>query len=484
MPLTKKNSHTSKNNSNSGITKDSKAKSAANTNVNTTTTTTATTDTASKTDEKIVDAVASMPIIPKLVAASRMVKTKKNTKTVELQLENIEQYIYSNRFSHIYLYDDINNNSVLEVREAIDYANKSSGDDNIKTSPKGIVLHINSPGGSVTAGIGLMRIVSRSRVPIIVYIEGLSASAATFVSVLAKYRVMAPHASFLIHQYWTVNMGKHEELEFQVRDNNKMFGLLKALYLRHTKIPEKYLDEILSHDLLLTPQLALQYGLIDKILKPIEPEYIEKYFSVNPEYDLSKHVLDVKTNLNSIYLYGSFEMGNAFRVPLDVVSKICNILQKQAPFLSSNAKNANINHIITKGGAKPIVFHVSDLGQFNNIFHILPIVNILSLSLVPTISIIDGPMSAMCLLFTIVCHKRYIYQYSYVSMDFVHFSDVNLKLADTLYNTKMFLGMILELLRKYTQLPDDIMKNIFKKRYIFSANQCIQYGLCDGIMRE
>ena len=260
--------------------------------------------------------------------------------------------------------------------------------------------------------------------------------------------------------------------------------MLKTLYLRYTRIPAKYLDEILSHDLMLTPELALEYGLVDKVLKPLGPEYIEKYFRINPEYDLSKHLLDIKTNLNNIYLYGSFEFGDPFQVPKEVVENVCNIIQRQNPFLSTKSRAMDINHIITKGGAKPIVSHISDLGQFHNLYHILPIANILSLCNVPTISIIDGPMSAMCLLFSIVCHRRYIYEYSYVSVDFVHYSESNVKLGDTLYNTKMFLSLILSILRRYTKLPDDILQNIFKKRFIFSARQCVQYGICDGIMRE
>ena len=89
-------------------------------------------------------------------------------------MDNIEEYIYSDRYSHVYLYNDINNNSIKEVRESIDVANKSVNLDDVMSAPKGIVLHINSPGGSITSGIGLMRIVARSRVPIIVYIEGIS----------------------------------------------------------------------------------------------------------------------------------------------------------------------------------------------------------------------------------------------------------------------------------------------------------------------
>jgi ATP-dependent protease ClpP protease subunit len=184
-------------------------------------------------DEEIIEATQRTLIIPKLTKGVKHYQAVNHN--LELQLENIENYIYSDRFTHVYLYSGIDNNSVLDVRKAIDEANRShvtsnTGND-IKLSPRGIVLHINSPGGYVTAGLGLMRIVSRSRVPIIVYIEGISASAATFISVAAKYRIMAPHAGFLIHQYAGGARGKHEDIEFQTKVGHKLMQMMKSMYL-------------------------------------------------------------------------------------------------------------------------------------------------------------------------------------------------------------------------------------------------------------
>ena len=147
-------------------------------------------------------------------------------------------------------------------------------------APKGIVLHINSPGGDVIAGIGLMRIVARSRVPIIVFVEGLSASAATFISVLAKYRVIAPYASILVHQYAGFNFGQRDLLLHQTNIGEAMFSMIQKLYKKHTKIPHQYLDELLEHDLLLDAKLSVEFGLMDKELHRDISPLVEKYFSI------------------------------------------------------------------------------------------------------------------------------------------------------------------------------------------------------------
>ena len=447
-------------------------------------------DTKSSNNDK--PQIQEMPIIPIISKAIR--KTKKISDRKELNMENIEQYIYSNRFTHVYLYSAIDNNSIKEVREAIDNANKSDNTNNVRTSPKGIVLHINSPGGAITSGIGLMRIVARSRVPIIVYIEGISASAATFITVLAKYRVIAPHANILIHQYSTFAFGQRDELEFNRKIVEKMYMLMKSLYKKHTLIPETYLNELLEHDLFLTPELALEFGLVDKILVPQSSLNVEKYFRLNPEYDLHKLIIDKKTNFNNIYLYGETSwMDDDFSKSLEICKKIVNIIQKQPTYSTMQSKTKthntksntnNLNTIISKGGAKPIIFHISDLGEFNNIYHILPIINTLAICPVPTICIIDGPMSEICMLIAIMCNKSYIYHYAFVTMNFVNISNSGMKLGDVLYNTKMFINLIQKILRMYTKLPSEIIDNIFKKRYVFPATKCVEYGIVDGILND
>ena len=430
--------------------------------------------------------IQQMPIIPTISKAIRKTKKKFDRKT--LNMDNIEQYIYSDRFSHVYLYNNIDNNSIKEVREAIDAANKSVNLEDVMAAPKGIVLHINSPGGAITSGIGLMRIVARSRVPIIVYIEGISASAATFISVLGKYRVIAPHASILIHQYSSFAFGQRDELEFNRKVVEKMYAMMKSLYTKHTRIPASYLDEILEHDLFLTPALALEFGLVDKILTPQSSLNAEKYFKLNPEYDLNKLIIDKKTNFNNIYLYGEDNwMDNTFVKSLNLAKQLTKIIQKHPTYkMSSKGSNHinNLNSIISKGGSKPIVIHISDLGEFNNIYQILPIVNILAICPVPTICIIDGPMNAICMLIAIMCNKAYIYHYAFITMNFVSFGDSGMKLGDTLYNTKLFISVIQNLLRTYTKLPAEIINSILKKRYLFPAQKCVEYGIVDGILND
>jgi len=427
----------------------------------------------------IVSEIQEIPLIPSI---SKSI-TKKNKKDVNL--ENIEKYIYSNKFTHIYLYNNIDNNSIKEVRLAIDNANKSDDINNVKVSPKGIILHINSPGGAITSGIALMRIVARSRVPIITYIEGISASAATFICILSKYRVIAPHASILIHQYSSLSMGQRDELQFNMKISEKMYSMMTMLYRKHTNIPTKYLNELLEHDLLLTPELALKYGLVDKILMPQNSLNIEKYFNINPEYDLSKIIFNKKTNFNNIYLYGeSYWMENTFTKSLEIVVKLVDIIQKHKIYNNNKTKKNNINSIISKGGSKPIIFHISDLGEFNNIYHILPIINILSMCPIPTISIIDGPMSEIPMLLSLFCHKTFIYHYAFITINFVNINEGGMKLGDVLYNTKMFIKLIYKILKTYTKLPSEIINNIFKKRYIFSAKQSVKYGLVNSILYD
>ena len=263
---------------------------------------------------------------------------------------------------------------------------------------------------------------------------------------------------------------------------------MKSLYNKHTRIPSSYLDELLEHDLFLTPELALEFGLVDKILTPQSSLNVEKYFKLNPEYNLNKLIIDKKTNFNNIYLYGEDNwMDNNFEKSVNLAKQLTKIIQKHPIYkMSSKGRNHinNLNSIISKGGSKPIVIHISDLGEFNNIYQILPIINILAICPVPTICIIDGPMNAICMLIAIMCNKTYIYHYAFITMDFVSFGDSGMKIGDTLYNTKLFISIIQNLLRTYTKLSAEIINNILKQRYIFPAQKCVEYGIVDGILND
>ena len=224
-------------------------------------------------------------------------------------LKNIEKYIYTRRFSHVYLYGPIDNESVLDVSSKINFYNKAENNRGVYVKPKAIILHINSPGGGLGSGIALMNVIHNSRVPVITYVEGMAASAATFVLVVAKYRIIASESVVLLHQLsYSGQRGKHEEIQFQTKVSDELMNVIRKFYTEYTKIPKKKINEILRHDIFFSAEECLKYGIVDKVLTPTSETVFKNYFKRNPEYNLPSDILKIKTNFNNLYFYG----GNKF----------------------------------------------------------------------------------------------------------------------------------------------------------------------------
>ena len=312
-----------------------------------------------------------------------------------------------------------------------------------------------------------MNVINRSRVPIIVYVEGMSASAATFLTVSAKYRVIAPYATMMIHQYFTNLSGKREKILFESDVLEKITDLIRNIYINHTKLSRTKIDEIMSNDVSFSTNESLRYGLVDKVLKPINRNILNKYFEKNPEYKLKSDILQKKTNFNNIYLYTEgLSSNNTFSISFDTITVIQFILSK------NNGNNRT----------KPILLHLNDVGQFPDINDVIPLINTIILSSIPIYSIIEGTTITMGLLVNIVCYQRLIYKNAYITIDFVETWERAEKYEDVKENTELFRKIIKDILKKYTKLPQNILNNIFKKKYLFTPKDCIKYGICDEII--
>jgi ATP-dependent Clp protease protease subunit len=132
--------------------------------------------------------------------------------------------------------------------------------------PASIYLHIQSYGGSIFAGLAGMDEVIKSVVPVITVIDGVCASAATFLSVCGKKRYINKHACMMIHQIGNIMWGKYEEFKDEMENMDKLMGILKRIYKEYTKIPSNRLDEILKHDLWFDANKCVEYGLVDEII--------------------------------------------------------------------------------------------------------------------------------------------------------------------------------------------------------------------------
>jgi ATP-dependent protease ClpP protease subunit len=106
----------------------------------------------------------------------------------------------------------------------------------------------------------------RCKVPIHTYVDGFSASAATFLSVVGNYRFMSRNSYMLIHQLSSNCWGTYANFEDEKQNLDLMMKTIKDVYKKYTKVPMKKLDEILKHDLLWDANTCLEYGLIDEII--------------------------------------------------------------------------------------------------------------------------------------------------------------------------------------------------------------------------
>ena len=173
--------------------------------------------------------------------------------------------VHENR---IYYYAGVNRESASELNKKIGELESKSLTlaNNLDIDPPTLKLFINSGGGSITAGISSMDTILRTQVPVHTYVDGFSASAATFLSVVGEKRFISRNSYMLIHQLSGNFWGKYSEFEDEKQNLDLMMKTIKDVYKKHTKLPMKKLDEILKHDLMWDANTCLEYGLVDEIV--------------------------------------------------------------------------------------------------------------------------------------------------------------------------------------------------------------------------
>ena len=168
----------------------------------------------------------------------------------------------------IYFYSGVNRNACSELNKKIsELEAKAITLSNTLTIEKPpIKLFINSGGGTIVSGIASMDTIIRSKVPVWTYVDGFSASAATFMTVVGDRRFMSRNSYMLVHQLSTTFWGTYSNFEDEKQNLDLMMKNIKNVYKEYTKIPMKKLNEILKHDLMWDAKTCLEYGMIDEII--------------------------------------------------------------------------------------------------------------------------------------------------------------------------------------------------------------------------
>ncbi|MBE9142012.1 ATP-dependent Clp endopeptidase proteolytic subunit ClpP [Planktothrix mougeotii LEGE 06226] len=133
---------------------------------------------------------------------------------------------------------------------------------------KDIYLYINSPGGSVSAGLGIFDTMNHIRPDVCTICIGLAASMGAFLlSAGAKGKRMSlPHSRIMIHQPLGGAQGQATDIEIQAREILYLKKRLNQHLADHTGQPLSRIEEDTERDFFMSAEEAMQYGLIDQVI--------------------------------------------------------------------------------------------------------------------------------------------------------------------------------------------------------------------------
>ena len=133
---------------------------------------------------------------------------------------------------------------------------------------KDISLYINSPGGSITAGLAILDTMNLVEPDIVTYCVGQAASMAAVLLACGTKgkRYSLPHSRILIHQPYSEGGGQGSDIEIQAKEVLRMRELLEIMLSKHTTKSKEEIGKDIERDKILTAAEAVEYGLVDQIL--------------------------------------------------------------------------------------------------------------------------------------------------------------------------------------------------------------------------
>jgi ATP-dependent Clp protease, protease subunit len=171
----------------------------------------------------------------------------------------------------LYLFDAVDKNSVKAVVESIIKFNKL--DDEIDKKEKDfkrvpIDLIINSSGGNVYDGLGLIDVIDNSKTPVHTFVFGLAASMGLLIAVSGHKRFAGRLSTFMYHSVSNRIGGHLEHLMNRLDEVQRLQRIYDQYLLSKSKFGIDDLKNVQDHqrDWFINPQEALDHGIIDEII--------------------------------------------------------------------------------------------------------------------------------------------------------------------------------------------------------------------------
>ena len=171
--------------------------------------------------------------------------------------------LYQNRI--IFLFGTINQDTASEVIPKILVMN-SLGNEPIK-------MFINSPGGDITSGMAIYDTMQFVQSPIYTICIGHCASMATWLLAAGApgNRVASENSQIMIHQGRTTMGGTFSDMKINMAEFEKSQQRMIKILSRHSTKDEAQISKLIERDYWMSPQEALDFGIIDKVASSVEP---------------------------------------------------------------------------------------------------------------------------------------------------------------------------------------------------------------------
>lgn len=138
-----------------------------------------------------------------------------------------------------------------------------------KNPDKDIFLYINSPGGSVSAGLAIFDTINFIKCDVSTCCIGLAASMGAFLlaSGTKGKRIALPNSEIMIHQPLGGAQGQASDIEIQAKHIQKIKEKINKILSERTGQPLEKVEKDTDRDFYMSAEQALEYGLIDKIFE-------------------------------------------------------------------------------------------------------------------------------------------------------------------------------------------------------------------------
>jgi ATP-dependent Clp protease protease subunit len=162
----------------------------------------------------------------------------------------------------IFLSEEVNDSIANAI---VAYLLYLDSDDNSKP----IYLYINSPGGSVTAGMAIYDTIQHIKSEVITICVGLAASMGAFLLAAGSpgKRLALPHARIMIHQPLGGTRGQASDIEIEAKEVIRIKHALNEMLAKHTGKSLEQVEKDTDRDYFMSAEEAMNYGLIDRVIE-------------------------------------------------------------------------------------------------------------------------------------------------------------------------------------------------------------------------